>query len=104
MSDPARSKVSDTRGYVIGYILALALTAAAFAAVRWPSVAGGATLGIVFALAVVQALVHFRFFLHVTADRSKREDLQLILFATLIVVLMVAGTLVILANLRSRMM
>lgn len=62
------------------------------------------TLAIVFGLALVQMVVHFRFFLHVSLRKSAREDLQLILFSTLIVILMVSGTLVILFNLRERMM
>jgi cytochrome o ubiquinol oxidase operon protein cyoD len=48
--------------------------------------------------------VHFRFFLHIDLRRSARDDLQLILFATLLTALMVSGTLVILFNLRLRMM
>jgi cytochrome o ubiquinol oxidase operon protein cyoD len=104
MSGSTDDKRREVRGYAAGYVLALALTGAAFAAVRWPSFAGGTTLAIVFALALVQVVVHFRFFLHVTLARSARDDLLLILFATLIVVLMVSGTLVILFNLRQRMM
>lgn len=104
MSGPDNDKRQDVRNYAIGYALALALTGAAFAAVRWPSVSAAATLGIVFALALVQAVVHFRFFLHVTSAKSSRDDLQLILFSSLIVVMMVSGTLVILLNLRHRMM
>jgi cytochrome o ubiquinol oxidase operon protein cyoD len=49
-------------------------------------------------------VVHFRRFLHIDLKRSARADLQLILFASLIVALMVGGTLVILRNLRTRMM
>ena len=52
-------------------------------------------------------LVHFRFFLHIDLRKSARHDLQLILFSTLIIALMVSGTLFILFilfNLRSRMM
>jgi len=49
-------------------------------------------------------IVHFRFFLHISLGRSSRDDLQLILFSTLIVVLMVSGTIVILMNLNERMM
>ena len=97
-------KRRETLGYAIGYALALALTGAAFAAVRWPSFAAGTTLAIVFGLALVQVVVHFRFFLHVSLARSARDDLLLILFAALIVILMVSGTLVILFNLRMRMM
>ena len=104
MSDPNQGERADVVTYLIGYAAALALTGAAFAVVRWPMLGGATTLGIVLALALVQMIVHFRFFLHITLDRSARDDLRLILFSTLIIVLMVSGTLVILANLRARMM
>jgi cytochrome o ubiquinol oxidase subunit IV len=54
--------------------------------------------------ALLQMVAHFRFFLHITLQKSARDDLQLILFSTSIVLLMVSGTLVILSNLRFRMM
>jgi cytochrome o ubiquinol oxidase operon protein cyoD len=95
---------ADIRAYVIGYALALMLSAAAFAAVRWPSFASHTTLAIVFGLGLIQMIVHFRFFLHIGLDRTSREDLWLILFSTLIITMMVSGTLVILINLRERMM
>ena len=100
MSERAR----ETWSYLVGYILALALSAAAFAAVRWPQAGTQTTLAIIFALALVQAVVHFRCFLHVGLKKSARQDLWLILFSTLIIILMVSGTLVILFNLRARMM
>ncbi|MFZ2006454.1 MAG: cytochrome C oxidase subunit IV family protein [Stellaceae bacterium] len=104
MSAPNQGKSRETRSYVIGYALALALTGVAFAAVRWPSFAATTTLAIVFGLALVQIVVHFRFFLHISLVKTSRDDLQLVLFSTLIVALMVSGTLVILMNLHQRMM
>ena len=100
MSDRAR----ETASYAIGYALALALTAAAFAAVHWPSFPAATIFAVVLALALVQMVVHFRFFLHISLGRSSRHDLMLILFSSLIILLMVSGTLVILFNLRGRMM
>ena len=100
MSDRAR----ELKAYAVGYILSLALTAAAFAAVRWPSFEAKTVFGLVLALGLVQMMVQFRCFLHISLKRSSRHDLQLILFSTLIIVLMVSGTLVILFNLRGRMM
>ena len=97
-------RVKETASYAIGYALALALTAAAFAAVRWPGLAARSLFGLVLGLGLLQMLVHFRFFLHISLKKSSRHDLQLILFSTLIVALMVSGTLVILFNLRGRMM
>jgi cytochrome o ubiquinol oxidase operon protein cyoD len=100
MSDRAR----ELRTYAIGYGLSLALTVAAFAMVRWHSFGARATFGSVLALGVVQMAVQFRCFLHISLKRSSRHDLQLILFSALIIALMVSGTLVILFNLRGRMM
>jgi len=104
VSGPNEGKRREMWSYVIGYVLALALTGVAFAAVRWPTFAATTTLAIVFGLALVQIIVHFRFFLHVSLAKSSRDDLQLVLFSMLIVALMVSGTIVILANLRHRMM
>lgn len=103
MSDP-REHCRELRRYLIGYALALALTAVAFAAVRWPVAAGATIFAIVLGLALIQIVVQFRCFLHISLARSARDDLQLILFTTLIVALMVGGTLVILFNLHHRMM
>ena len=52
--------------------------------------------------ALVQMLVHFRFFLHI-GFRQKREDLQLLLFSALLLTIVVAGTIWIMASLAQRM-
>lgn len=102
--DSSHSKRSDLITYGVGYVLALLLTCAAFALVHWHWASGATALGVIFALALIQAIVHFRCFLHVSLDSSARDDLQLILFSTLIIGAMVGGTLVVLFNLRMRMM
>jgi cytochrome o ubiquinol oxidase operon protein cyoD len=90
--------------YGVGYGAAMVLTGAAFALVHWRWAPPPTALAIVFGLALVQIIVHFRCFLHVTLRGPSRDDLQLILFSTLIVLLMVGGTLVVVFNLRTRMM
>ena len=97
-------KRDTIRSYAIGYAVALALTAAAFATVHWPHFVSTTSLALVLGLGFAQMVVHFRFFLHISLRKSARDDLQLILFSTLIIILMVSGTLVILFNLRARMM
>jgi cytochrome o ubiquinol oxidase operon protein cyoD len=104
MTNSPSDKAHDTRGTVAGYLTALVLTLAAFAVVRWPSFDRTATLAIVFGLALVQAVVHFRFFLHVGLKSASRDNLVLLLFSAVIVILMVSGTLIVLLNLRHRMM
>jgi len=93
----------DLLSYVWGLILALVLTAVPFALVRWQLLPRASVLVAIGVLALVQAVVHFRFFLHIGL-RRKREDLLLILFSALMLIVMVAGTIWIMANLGQRMM
>ena len=102
--DRQRERRREVRTYLIGYAAALVLTCAAFAFVRWPVMASQATFAMILVLALAQGVVQFRCFLHISLARSARDDLQLVLFSSLIIALMVGGTLVILFNLHGRMM
>lgn len=93
----------ELRQYALGLGLALLLTGAAFASVAFGGWVRTTTLAIIYPLALLQIVVHLRCFLHIDLGQSKREDLQLILFSTMIVAIMVGGTLVVLFNLRTRM-
>jgi cytochrome o ubiquinol oxidase operon protein cyoD len=94
----------DFLTYALGYVLALALTVAAFIIARFHLAPPVTSFAIILALGFAQIVVHMRCFLHVSLQRSARLDLMLILFSSLIIALMVGGTLVILFNLRMRMM
>ena len=95
----------ETLGYVGGLTSALALSMIAFGFVHWHVVHDRTQLlQIVFGLGLLQAVVHFRFFLHIGLKRSSRDDLLLILFSVLIIALMAGGTIVLMLNLRTRMM
>ncbi len=88
----------------MGYGLALVLTLAAFTLVGLRLLGGREAFYTVLGLGLLQMLVHFRCFLHVDLKRSARADLMLILFSSLIIALMTGGTLIVLFNLRPRMM
>ena len=103
MTSP-RTLQRETMTYVAGYGLALLLTCVAFGLIYFHVFGGREVFYTVLGLGVVQMVVHFRCFLHIDFKRSARADLILILFSTLIVALMVGGTLVILMNLKQRMM
>ena len=90
--------------YVVGYGLALLLTLVAFGIVYLGLLDGRQAFYTVLGIGLLQMLVHFRCFLHIDLQRSARADLMLLLFSSLIVALMVGGTLVILSNLQHRMM
>ncbi|MEH6952060.1 cytochrome C oxidase subunit IV family protein [Nitrobacter sp. NHB1] len=92
----------EFRSYVWGIGLALLLTVAPFALVHWAAIPRFSLLIVIGVFAVVQMLVHFRFFLHI-GFIQKREDLQLILFSALLLTIMVAGTVWIMASLAARM-
>lgn len=94
----------DLRSYAIGLGAALALSALPFAAVAWHVLPRTGVLWIIAVAAVVQVVAHFRFFLHIDLSKSKRDDLQLILFSTLLVVIMAGGTIWIINNQYDRMM
>ena len=94
----------ELRGYVLGIVLALLLSVIPFALVGLHAMMRFRVLVAVAACAVVQVVVHFRLFLHIDLSRQKRDDLQLILFSTLIVVLMVGGTIWIIMNEHAKML
>jgi cytochrome o ubiquinol oxidase subunit IV len=94
----------ELRSYLIGFGLALTLTLAAFAVV----VIGGGLepmhrIALIAIFGLVQLVVHFGFFLHIDFSKQKREDLHLILFSVLLLIIMVGGTIWIITNLAMRM-
>ena len=94
----------ETLTPVIGYSVAFLLTVLAFGLTRFQIIEGRNGFCAVLGLGLLQLLVHFCRFLHIGLKRSARTDLQLIVFSGLIIALMVGGTLVVLFNLRMRMM
>ena len=94
---------AELRSYLIGYALALLLTVPPFVLV-WTKALTPWTVGWIIAVAaVVQMAVHFRFFLHIRLKGQAREDLHLILFSTLLLIMMGGGTIWIMASLAERM-
>lgn len=100
----ADENARELRSYFIGYGLALILSIVPFALVIWSGLGLSTTLATIAGFALVQIVVHFRFFLHIDLSEQKREDLQLILFSVLLFTLMAGGTIWIMFNLRMRMM
>ena len=91
------------RQYIIGFVLALALTVVPFALVAWGKLPGSVTLLFVLLCGLTQMVVQFRYFLHIDFTQQKREDLLLILFSTLLLAIMAGGTIWIMTNLAHRM-
>lgn len=94
----------ELRDYVVGLLLALGLSGAAFALVAWAPLSPHLLLCALAVLALLQLVAQFRFFLHIDLKKSHRDDLQLIVFTGVIISLMVAGSLWIIFNQNQRMM
>ncbi|MGA7799582.1 MAG: cytochrome C oxidase subunit IV family protein [Gammaproteobacteria bacterium] len=101
--DPTAEYRRELRSYIYGFVLAFALTGVPFALVYWSAVPRFWILVAIGVFAVVQGIVHFRFFLHIDPPRQKADDLHLMLFSTLLLMFMAGGTIWILANLATRM-
>jgi cytochrome o ubiquinol oxidase subunit IV len=97
------SLAQDFAAYGIGYLLAALLTGVSFACVFFRLLPQPETFIFVIILAFVQICVHLRCFLHISLQPSARADLVLLLFSTVIIMLIVIGTLVILFDERARM-
>ncbi|PHP68667.1 cytochrome o ubiquinol oxidase subunit IV [Zhengella mangrovi] len=94
----------ELRRYIAGFALSLLLTLPAFSLAAAGVLPPAQTRLAVAGLALLQIVVHFRFFLHIDLQKSHRDDLMLILFTGLIIGLMVLGTLWILFDLEGRML
>ncbi|HTT04675.1 MAG TPA: cytochrome C oxidase subunit IV family protein [Steroidobacteraceae bacterium] len=92
----------DLHAYVWGVTLALLLTVVPFALVHEGHASRFALWVVIGTFGIVQMIVHFRCFLHITLSH-KREDLQLILFSALILIILIGGTVWIMGSLALRM-
>ncbi len=93
----------ERRRYVIGYGGSLLLTLVVFSIAY---LFGIETPGVYMAiglLGLAQLVVQLVYFLHIDRRRSSREDLDLILFSTLVLLIIIGGTVWILGNLALRM-
>lgn len=95
---------SGVRSYLIGLVLAVALTVASFSALGTGLVWGPAIPVLLLVLAVAQMGVHLVFFLHITTGPDNINNVLALAFGTLIVALVICGSLWIMANLNHNMM
>jgi len=89
--------------YLTGFVLALVLTVIPFGLVAAGILPPFATLVIIAILAVVQVVVHLRYFLHI-GQSTPRENLLTLAFAALLIFIMIGGSLWIMLDLNARMM
>jgi cytochrome o ubiquinol oxidase subunit IV len=104
LADEEEATSSGLLIYSIGMVLAVVLTAASFWVANTPLLwAPGIPLGLA-VLAIAQMGVHVVFFLHITTGPDNTNNVLALAFGVLIVLLVIAGSLVIMANLNGSMM
>lgn len=91
------------RSYLIGFVLAVVLSAVPFWLVATHALPPQRTLLIIGIAAVLQVLVHLRFFLHMNLTTTPRENMLALVFTALLLFIMVGGSFWIMFDLHSRM-
>lgn len=94
-------KSKEFHHYLIGFALATVLTIIPFTLVA--TVGGTVSYVVLILCAILQLIVHLRFFLHLSFKGQQKEDLQLVLFTGFILFLMIGGTIWVLGDLYTRM-
>jgi cytochrome o ubiquinol oxidase operon protein cyoD len=101
---PAPPLPAPLQPYVTGFVFALVLTGIPFGLAAANLLPRFTTLVVIAVLAVVQVVVHLRYFLHIDLESTPRENLVALAFAAVLIFLMVGGTLWIMLDLDARMM
>lgn len=92
------------RSYLIGFVLAVVLSVIPFWLVATHALPPQRTLLIIGIAAVLQVLVHLRFFLHLNLTTTPKENILALVFTTLLIFIMVGGSFWIMFDLHQRMM
>lgn len=92
------------RAYLIGLLLSLVLTCISFGLVIYEPFSKDLIFHTILSLAVLQAIVQLRFFLHLGQEAKPRWETLIFTFTTLILLAVVIGSLWIMHDLDARMM
>lgn len=94
----------SVKGYLTGFILSIILTAIPFAMVMGNMLPRNALYATVIVCAVVQIIVHLVYFLHLDTKTEGGWNMVAFVFAVIIILIVVVGSLWIMWNLNYNMM
>ena len=94
----------SVKSYLQGFILSIMLTAIPFWAVMSGQLSQGQTLATVVGLALVQIVVHLKYFLHLSFKPNSRANTVAFLFSALIIVMVVGLSVWIIISANNMMM
>ncbi|MXP56242.1 cytochrome o ubiquinol oxidase subunit IV [Pantoea sp. Mhis] len=99
------NSINDTkRSYLIGFILSIILTIIPFWLVIHGTISYRFTLDITLICAITQILVHLVYFLHLDSKSEDGWNMIAIIFASIIIFIIVVGSLWIMWNLNNNML
>ncbi len=93
-----------TKGYVIGFLASVVLTAIPFWLVMNKMLPSGMTAFVILAFAAVQMVVHVVYFLHLSPKSEGGWNMLAFIFTIVLVVIMLAGSLWVMHHLNVNMM
>jgi len=102
--DSTGASRGSLKSYTTGFILSIVLTIIPFALVMTGALSRSDVLFGIFAAAAVQIVVHLHYFLHLDTSSTMRWNVLALVFALLIMILFVGGTIWIMYHLKYRMM
>jgi cytochrome o ubiquinol oxidase operon protein cyoD len=94
---------NSIKGYMIGFVLSIILTAIPFGLVMFPSFPRDTIVTIVLVMAVVQVVVHVFNFLHLDASIEERWNVSAFVFTLLITAIVIAGSVWVMYNATTNM-
>ena len=92
------------RGYLIGFVLSVALTAIPFALVMTGQLDATSTAIVVLGMALVQIVVHMVFFLHMTTRAEGGWSFLALMFTLVVVVVTLSGSIWVMYHMNANMM
>jgi cytochrome o ubiquinol oxidase operon protein cyoD len=103
-TDPSGESHGSVGSYLIGFVIAVLLTVAAFGAVMAHTFSPTGTIAVIALLAAVQVVVHLVFFLHLNTSSEQRWNVMAFAFTIMFVVILIVGTLFIMHDTAINMM
>jgi len=95
---------ATVKGYIVGFLLSVVLTAIPFWLVMGKVLPSQATSIIILSLAAVQMVVHMVYFLHLNGKVEGGWSMLALLFTGILVVIMLAGSVWVMYNMNTNMM
>jgi cytochrome o ubiquinol oxidase operon protein cyoD len=90
--------------YATGFVLSVVFTLAAYLLVTKHLLSGWGIVGAILALGIIQLLVQLLFFLHLSRESKPRWNLTIFVFMSIVLLIIVIGSLWIMHNLNYNMM